>query len=1038
MILMGKYGKLRRAAVGLVLSTIAITAILGCAAGPEPAEPSIEFAVDPVTHISPGSSPGEKDSLDVRILYNWGRGTRIQGYDFQIINEEGETVRAFEHEETEGTSGLAVPERIIWKGRDDEGRLVPEGRYGYFLEVLTYRENIILTDYYTVVVDNTPPRVSVEVPYTVFSPNDDGNQDLMVFEQTGSDEPLWSAEIRGPDGGTVETVEWTDSPPQNFHWNGLTPDGTPYPDGEYAYVISAKDPAGNRTEERVAPIRLSTLETTVTVTRRYSTFSPNADGNKDTQTVNLEVPVTEGIESWTVTLTDTAGETVGEFSGSGTPPANLSFPEGGEGLDEGSYVVRAGLVYRNGNRPTDTSNTFTVDLTPPSAEAEANYDIFSPNGDGNKEAVTITQSASEEDTWFGRVFGPGGDIVREYTWRGFPEEEVSWEGVNQAGEELPDGVYTYRLVATDDAGNTGSSPPVEFEKDTSEIPELVLKPNYRAFSPNEDGVKESLRFDTDLTETEGIIDFRFTISRVDGPTVSTRTGEAAPPETFVWNGRTDEDEPAENGDYTARLRVRYRNGNAPVVTTGEITLDREPPEVMLQVPYTVLSPNGDGNRDVLPVMIESSNEQEWVLEIRNAEGQAVFDTYWNGRAEDFEWKAVDANGDPVSDGIYDITISTVDEAGNTGSDRIDAVEVDTAPTPVYVKPAAEGFSPDGDGVQDRIDFNLFVDVLDGIEGWSVDVIPAGTDETVRTYGGETGDIPESVSWDGSTDEGEIASEGPYTARLTVRYLKGNVPTALTETAVILDVTDPTIRVSITPDRFSPDGDGRNDVLSIDFKAIDRSEIVSWAVVIRGPRGNRFREFSGDTLPTEAISWDGLSGEGELVQSAEDYPTTITAADRYGNTGSTDVTVTTDILVERENGTLKIRISSIYFEPNTANFRNLERERAERNLQTLDRLAEILQRFDGYEITVEGHATHIFWQDPDRKREEQRETLIPLSRDRAEAIKEALVERGIDPDRMSIEAKGGAEPVVPHGDLENRWKNRRVEFILEREGDEGTE
>jgi flagellar motor protein MotB len=28
--------------------------------------------------------------------------------------------------------------------------------------------------------------------------------------------------------------------------------------------------------------------------------------------------------------------------------------------------------------------------------------------------------------------------------------------------------------------------------------------------------------------------------------------------------------------------------------------------------------------------------------------------------------------------------------------------------------------------------------------------------------------------------------------------------------------------------------------------------------------------------------------------------------------------------------------------------------------------------------------------------------------------------------------GGKDPLVPHSDLENRWKNRRVEFILEKE------
>jgi len=53
----------------------------------------------------------------------------------------------------------------------------------------------------------------------------------------------------------------------------------------------------------------------------------------------------------------------------------------------------------------------------------------------------------------------------------------------------------------------------------------------------------------------------------------------------------------------------------------------------------------------------------------------------------------------------------------------------------------------------------------------------------------------------------------------------------------------------------------------------------------------------------------------------------------------------------------------------------------------------------------------------------------LSRKRAEAIKEALVERGVKAERITTAGRGGSEPVVPHSDMDDRWKNRRVEFEL---------
>ncbi len=72
---------------------------------------------------------------------------------------------------------------------------------------------------------------------------------------------------------------------------------------------------------------------------------------------------------------------------------------------------------------------------------------------------------------------------------------------------------------------------------------------------------------------------------------------------------------------------------------------------------------------------------------------------------------------------------------------------------------------------------------------------------------------------------------------------------------------------------------------------------------------------------------------------------------------------------------------------------------------------------------------LLWANPQRARVEQTQTLIPLSLARAEAIRRALVQRGIEDSRITTRGFGGAFPVVPHGDQANRWKSRRVEFVL---------
>jgi len=53
-------------------------------------------------------------------------------------------------------------------------------------------------------------------------------------------------------------------------------------------------------------------------------------------------------------------------------------------------------------------------------------------------------------------------------------------------------------------------------------------------------------------------------------------------------------------------------------------------------------------------------------------------------------------------------------------------------------------------------------------------------------------------------------------------------------------------------------------------------------------------------------------------------------------------------------------------------------------------------------------------------------------ERAQFVRQWLITEGrISASRLSSEGKGGLETIADKNDLENRWKNRRVEFILEK-------
>ncbi|MCD6087563.1 MAG: carboxypeptidase regulatory-like domain-containing protein [Candidatus Hydrothermae bacterium] len=92
---------------------------------------------------------------------------------------------------------------------------------------------------------------------------------------------------------------------------------------------------------------------------------------------------------------------------------------------------------------------------------------------------------------------------------------------------------------------------------------------------------------------------------------------------------------------------------------------------------------------------------------------------------------------------------------------------------------------------------------------------------------------------------------------------------------------------------------------------------------------------------------------------------------------------------------------------------------------LKQIADLLKKYPQLKLEICGHAS---------SREGKREYLDLLSKMRAEAVRDYLVEKlGIDSTRLSIRAYGMLRPVAPNSTPEGRKLNRRVEFrVLTRE------
>ncbi len=1005
----------------------------------DPPEISVEY--EETEYISPNSD-GVADALKLPISIDDDR--YVTGYTLTIRNEDGEVVRRIENKEDRPENrdfeniverllavktGVPIPETLRWGGTSDSGSVVPDGRYEFALSAVDDNGNEGRSETHDVVVDTTPPEISVEKPTPdgrIFSPDGDGNKDELTIRQEGSREDEWHARIEDMGEQTVRTWTWEEQAVDDLTWDGRNDDGEVVPDGVYRYVVESTDRAGNRNREELQNIIVDTRPTEVDLTIGDSHFSPNDDGVKDTLHLHPDVEVQENIVGWRLEVVAARNdEVVREFTGRSVPPQRIRFDgtdDEEERLAEDTYYARLQVEYRHGSRPQAESPEFVLDVTPPRATVRTDYDIFSPNGDGNKDIITFFQDSSREQLWEGRISDAEGEVVRTFTFRETADMRTSWDGRSADGRLADDGEYTYVLEATDRAGNTGRSDPVRFTLDTEEA-EVLLSAEYRAFSPNANGTRDQIQLFPQVQRNEDVAEYELSVETIADERRVYRTEGSGPIEdAFAWDGFDEEGRRAPDADYRARLSVTYTNGFETEARTSPFTLDTAPPRISLDTEYRLFSPDGDGNRDELRIEQDGSDEELWEGAIVDDDGGEVKTWTWKGEPEPFVWDGRDEAGNRVDDGRYRYVVGASDTAGNEAEAEISGITVDTRPTPTFATVDVTGFAPNDDGHLDTATMTLYTNLTEGVESWRFDILDE-TGTAVRTFEGESVDPAMEIEWDGTDEDGNI-TEGEYTGRYEVRYRKGNRPVAET-TRFRLDVSPPEIDVDLDPVPFSPDNDGVDDELSIRISVEDESDIARWRFRIFDRNDNYFTEFAGEGRPAEEIIWDGRSDDGELVISAEDYPYELRVSDALGNTARTEGEIPVDVLVVRDGDRLRVQIASITFEPNSPELvTERTSERGAKNAAVLERLVEVFTKYDDYRIRIEGHAVNITGTE-----REEREELDPLSEARAESVKEALVERGLAEDRISTLGRGGTEPLVPHDDEENRWKNRRVEFIL---------
>ncbi len=634
--------------------------------------------------------------------------------------------------------------------------------------------------------------------------------------------------------------------------------------------------------------------------------------------------------------------------------------------------------------------------------------------------------------------------VEFLTERGWSKSDIKFDF---AVAPLADGAFAAGAGLNAALGMKDDKPPQASLKPVR--PETQSKDDAAVYvSPNLDGTQDNLDLPLSISDERYVKGYRLTIKDEKGGVVRTienketraenldldnvvnrllyvKSGVQIPP-SIVWDGKNDTGTVVSDGSYTYSLEAWDDNGNTTATEPQKVVIDATPPKPEIKASYTVFSPNGDGNKDTLPLELSGSPEDEWKGEVRNEKGEVVAEFKWQGQPKDLPWDGKAGSGALLPDGVYSIALSSRDRAGNTAVKKFDNIIINTQATPVFITVDTEIFSPNADKIMDTVNFDVVIGIPEGIKSWTLEMVHE-KNGAERTFAGKQTPAAK-LAWDGKKDDGGRASEGLFTARMTVEYDKGDKPVVQTR-MFRLDVSAPVTEIAFSPSPFSPDNDGIEDELTITTTVTDPSEVAGWTMEITDPMGKHFTSFTGEGTPSAEIVWNGISDTGELVQAASDYKLKLTIADTVGNKTTVEKTIMVDVLVMRDGDKLYIRVPSITFKPDTADYKAVAKEALEKNLWTIQRLALIFKKYRTYQIQIEGHAVSVYWKDPARSEKEQVEELIPLSIKRAEAIKAALAAGGIDASRISTVGIGASRPLFPFSDEENLWKNRRVEFIL---------
>jgi len=378
-------------------------------------------------------------------------------------------------------------------------------------------------------------------------------------------------------------------------------------------------------------------------------FSPNNDGKADSLEFHNSITDNKYVVSWKMEIKDDKGNVVRVIENKEQRFTSFSFKDffkrlfskkqqieipdtlrwdgirdTGELAPDGRYFFTITATDDSGNTSTSQVYEAVIKNTPPTIAINPLTDaqrIFDPKAQGGNSAVTFTHKGSKEDAWQRVILNSSGDVVRTFSepMSGEPGPQV-WNGRDDSGKIAPDGVYSYRISATDKAQNSASATLANIILDSREAGAFLLS-SVSGIAPKPNQSTDLVTFTIRLLLNDGVDNWKLDLKDDKGVVQRTFSGTSKVPATQGWNG-LDSAGAIREGIYTPELTVTYTRGDVIKTSATTVIVDVTGPALTLNATPEYFSPDNDGDDDELNIALTATDVSpiaSWQLEIREPE-----------------------------------------------------------------------------------------------------------------------------------------------------------------------------------------------------------------------------------------------------------------------------------------------------------------------------------------------------------------------------------------------------------------------------------